>query len=229
MTPLSPTTASTRSKARARTRGAINGIQLFGGDPAPESIVVHGKTVTGLPNKLDDDAVGGVASIKLQASLDGVSVTGNTLTDLHSAGWAWDVVLTSSESHPDVPQDVVVEGNTMDRLNDGTEYAVFEGGNAGRDQAPYPGSAFGLDGEASAAEVTSLTDNNLLAPNGAESKDDDNALDATCNWWGDDSGPTHDDNSTGRVAQVLAPQRRQPSIGPCAPISAGMSPPRHRV
>lgn len=172
--------------------GALNGIQVFGGDPI-SNVVVRDNTVT----DIDNAATGGAAGIKLQANLDEVAVIGNTVTDLHAAGWAWGVVLTSSQSHPNVPKGVVVEANTMDRLNDGTRYP-WNGGNEGRDgPSPYPGSAFGVDGEATAHEVTSLANNNLLAPNGAESKDEDHALDATCNWWGDRSGPTHDDNSDG--------------------------------
>lgn len=182
--------------------GAINGIQVFGSS-AISDIVVRDNTVTDLHNELDDDAVGGVAGVKLQADLDGVSVTGNDVTDLHSAGWAWGVVLQTSGSHSGVPKDVVVEGNTMDRLNDGSEYDVFAGPNDGRDAAPYPGSAFGVDAGADAAEVTSFTRNNLLAPNGAESKDEDATLAAECNWWGDRSGPTNDDNPDGEGTWAL--------------------------
>lgn len=130
-------------------------------------------------------------------------MTGNSVSDLHAAGWAWGVVLTSSDSHPDVPKDVVVERNTMERLNDGSEFDVFSGPDMGRDAAPFPGGAFGVDGEAEADEVTSLTRNNLLAPNGAESKDGDATLDATCNWWGDRSDPTHHDNPGGEGTWAL--------------------------
>lgn len=145
---------------------------------------------------------GGVAGVKLQADVEAVTVRANEIADLHSAGWAWGVVLTSSGSAAGVPQDVTVEKNHISGVNDGSKYDVFSGPNGGRDAAPYPGSAFGIDGAADASEAT-LVGNNLLAPNGAESKDQTETLVAACNWWGDRSGPTHDDNSGGEGTWAL--------------------------
>lgn len=166
---------------------ALNGIQVFGAEPL--------SNVTIRDNEVRDttkDDVGGVAGIKLQADLTGVDITGNSVTDLHSSGWVWGVVLAGSGSADGYPKNVLVEDNTMDRLNDGSVYDVVEG----RDARPYPGSAFGIDGGGNADEAT-VRYNNLLAPNGAESKDADNTLVAECNWWGTRSGPTHDDNPDG--------------------------------
>lgn len=176
---------------------SVNGIQVFGGDGIT-NVAVRDNAVTGF----DNAAEGGVAGIKLQADVEGVSVTGNTVTDLHAAGWAWGVVLTHSTSHEGVPQDVVVEGNTMEGLNDGTVYAWTDE-SENRAGTPFPGSAFGVDGEAEADEVASLQGNNLLAPNGAESKDEGATLDATCNWWGDESGPVHEENPDGEGTWAL--------------------------
>lgn len=179
--------------------GSINGIQVFGGgDDGISNVAVRGNVVT----DFDNEATGGVAGIKLQADVDGVTVIGNTVTDLHAAGWAWGVVLTHSGSHEGVPQDVVVEGNAMEELNDGTVHEWTDQSEK-RAGMPYPGSAFGVDGEAEADEVVSLQGNNLLAPNGAENKDEDATLDATCNWWGDQSGPFHQDNADGEGTWAL--------------------------
>ena len=186
--------------------GAINAIQVFGAD-ALSNIEIRDNVVSDLRN----DVIGGVAGIKLQADLDGVTVSGNRVTDLHAAGWGWGVVLTGSSSADDHPKDVAVVENTMARINDGSVYDVFDDeseyeffpdAEEGRNGTPFPGSAFGIDTGAEADEAT-VERNNLLAPNGVESKDPDDALVATCNWWGDRSGPTHADNSGGDGAWAL--------------------------
>lgn len=167
--------------------GAINGIQVFGGDQV-SNVTIRNNEV----RDTNKTVVGGVAGIKLQADLTGIAVTGNSVTDLHSSGWVWGVVLAGSSSAGDHPKNVRVEDNTMDRLNDGSVYDVADG----RDAVPYPGSAFGIDKGAEASEAT-VKYNNLLAPNGAESKDQDHTLVAECNWWGAKSGPTDEDNPAG--------------------------------
>lgn len=180
----------TGNAAAADGSFTVHGIQVFGGAPPLTGIALRGNLVTGLTN--DGDAAagwpnyGGVAGIKLQAGLDGVQVTGNRIEDLHSAGWAWGVVLTHSASAAGVPENVTVTGNTVTAVNDGSVFDVVED----RSAAPYPGSAFGIDGGAEADQAT-LRYNNLLAPNGAESKDQDDALVAECNWWGHRSGPSN--------------------------------------
>lgn len=197
---------------------SINGIQVFGGDPPISNIEVRGNTVVDFRNVTgvseSDGVFGGLAGIKLQAGVEDVTVAGNTVSDFHADGWTWGIVLTPSGNAQGVPTDAVVTNNTMDRLNDGSEFPVFTtGGNEGRGGAPFPGSAFGVDSTgggpasppdtAKADEVT-LKQNNLLAPNGAESKDESSTLDATCNWWGDPSGPFHaNKNPDGRGTWAL--------------------------
>lgn len=167
--------------------GAINGIQLFGGDQL-SNVKIHNNEV----RDTNKEVIGGVAGIKLQADLTGIDVTGNSVTDLHSSGWVWGIVLAGSSSAGDHPKKVRVQDNTMDRLNDGSVYDVDEE----RDTSPFPGSAFGIDTGAVASEAT-VKYNNLLAPNGAESKDQNNTLVAECNWWDAKSGPTNEDNPDG--------------------------------
>jgi hypothetical protein len=145
---------------------------------------------------------GGIAGVKLQAAVDGATVTGNHVVDHHSAGWAYGVVLTTSGSAPGSPSDVTVERNHLAGLNDGSVYDVFTGVNDGRGAAPYPGSAFGIDGNAEASGAT-VVRNSLLAPNGVESKDGDATLVAKCNWWGSKTGPTHDGNPDGEGTWAL--------------------------
>lgn len=166
---------------------AINGIQVFGRNQV--------SNVTIRNNEVRDtrkEVVGGLAGIKLQADQTTVDVAGNSITDLHSSGWVWGVVLAGSGSAEGYPKNVVVQKNTMERLNDGSVHNVDEE----RDAVPYPGSAFGIDNGAKANEAT-VTYNNLLAPNGMESKDSENRLVAECNWWGAKSGPTDSKNPDG--------------------------------
>lgn len=178
----------------------LHGIQVFGADGANVSdVTVRGNVVRGFRSEGvpgEWPKYGGIAGVKLQAGVDGATVARNRVVDHHSAGWVWGVVLTSSGSAPGLPTDITVERNHLAGLNDGSVYDVFTGGNGGRNAAPYPGSAFGIDGAADADGAT-VRRNDLLAPNGAESKDGDGVLDAECNWWGARSGPTHDDNPGG--------------------------------
>lgn len=184
----------------------LHGVQVFGAegenvsDVTVRDNVIRGFESEGVPGEWPK--YGGIAAVKIQADVDGASVTGNRILDHHSAGWVWGVVLTPSASAPGVPSDVTVERNHVEGLNDGSVYDVFLGANDGRDAAPFPGSAFGIDGDADATEAT-VRNNNLLAPNGAESKDPDGTLTAECNWWGDRSGPTDDGNPDGEGTWAL--------------------------
>lgn len=181
----------------------LHGVQVFGPEGEDVSgVTVRDNVIRGFRSEGDPDEYGGVAGVKVQADAEDVAVRGNRIVDHHSAGWVWGVVLTHSGSAPGVPGNVTVESNHGSGLNDGTVYDVFDGPNDGRDSAPYPGSTVGIDGDADAAEAT-LRYNDLLAPNGAESKDPDAALVAECNWWGDRSGPTHDDNADGTGTWAL--------------------------
>lgn len=182
---------------------ALHGVQVFGENVSNATIrdnVIRGFESTGVPGEWPK--YGGIAAVKIQAGVDGATIVGNRITNHHSAGWVWGLVLTPSGSASGVPNDVTVENNHITGLNDGTVYDVFAASNEGRNAAPYPGSAVGIDGSADATEAT-VVRNNLLAPNGAESKDADNTLVVKCNWWGDRSGPTHGDNPNGEGTWAL--------------------------
>lgn len=184
----------------------VHGVQVFGAEGAELSnVTVRDNLIRDLRSEGDPTTwprYGGVAGVKIQADVDGAMISGNRIVDLHSAGWAWGIVLATSGSAPGVPSAIIAEENHVEGLNDGAVYDVFDGPNDGRNAAPYPGSAFGVDGSADASEAT-VRYNDFLAPNGAESKDQDATLIAECNWWGDRSGPTHDDNSGGTGTWAL--------------------------
>jgi hypothetical protein len=182
----------------------LHGVQIFG-ETAISDITVRDNEIRGF----ESDGVpgewpkyGGIAGVKAQADVENVTVENNDVADHHSAGWVWGVVLTTSDSASGVPESVTVEKNDLSGLNDGSVYDVFAEANERRGPAPYPDSAFENDGAADAREAT-VKQNNLLAPNGAESKDGDHTLVAECNWWGDRSGPTDDDNPDGTGTWAL--------------------------
>lgn len=187
-----------RSISEEVPQGSINGIQAFGAESI-SNVKITGNVVRDYRN-VDNSGnpVFGVSGIKIQADVSDVEVTGNEVRNLHSA-FGFGVVLTRSSSASGVPQNVLVEENTLEGINDGSVFDVFAGPNGGRDSAPFPGSAFAMEAEAGEATVRR---NNLLAPNGAENKDDD-PLVAKCNWWGDRSGPTDDDNAAGTGTWTL--------------------------
>lgn len=185
----------------------LHGVQIFRAEEGDVSdVTVQNNVIRGFTSEGNIDEgwsnVGGIAAVKAQAGVEDVTIKENEIYDHHSAGWVWGVVLTASGSADGIPKDVTVKKNHITDLNDGSKYDVFEGVNDGRGFPPYPGSAFGIDGGANADEAT-VKNNNLLAPNGAESKDPDNTLVAKCNWWGDKSGPKHEDNEDGNGMWAL--------------------------
>jgi len=179
--------------------GSINGIQAFGGD-ALSNITIKDNVVRDYRN-IDGQGnpIFGVAGIKIQADVSDVEVTGNEVRNLHSL-FGFGVVLTTSSSADGVPKDVVVKDNTLEGINDGSVFDVFSGPNEGRDAAPFPGSAVGIEAD---AEEATVRGNNLLAPNGVENKDQEDPLVAECNWWGKRSGPIDDNNPGGEGTWAL--------------------------
>ncbi|MFB6133952.1 MAG: hypothetical protein ABEJ55_03090, partial [Halanaeroarchaeum sp.] len=147
---------------------------------------------------VEKPVVGGVAGVKVQGDVAAVTVTDTKIVDLHSPGWVWGVVLAGSDSAEGSPANVTIQENAIGGLNDGSRYDIDEG----RDGMPYPGSAVGIDAGATAAAAT-VRYNSLLAPNGAESKDEETALDARCNWWGAKTGPTWEVDAEGEGTLAL--------------------------
>ena len=180
---------------------SINAIHLFGGSLLSGLEVVN-NTVrdvfndggSGWPNH------GGVAAIKLQADLDGVDVRRNKVTDLHSAGWVWGIVTADSGSASGIPKNATVEGNHVSESNDGSEFDVF----ANPGGAPYPGVAFGIDGNSHADGATVRFNDFISIPGGIQNRDGGSGrtLDAAGNWWGSESGPAEsiDDGADERSA-----------------------------
>lgn len=174
--------------------GSLNGIQAFGASSSPvggirienntvRDIVVDGDVSAGWPH------YGGAAAIKVQGTLDGVDVIGNTVEEVYSAGWTWGVVMThtSTGSFGNVsPKNITVEENTIRKLNTvGSQFNPTADGSA-----TYVGNGFGIDGNSDADEATVTNNNFVQVPHGVQSKDPNNVLDVRNNWWGDSTGPS---------------------------------------
>ena len=178
----------------------INGIQVWNDGPARlTGTVIRNNTVRNMHNQggAEWPNYGGAAAIKVQGFVEGTDVVGNTVERVHSAGWTYGVVTTHTGNAPGVsPTDTTVERNTIREVNDGSVYDVFDD----PDGAPYPGSAFAIDGDSLASEATATLNNFLETPIGAQNKDDANTLDAECNYWGHATGPAA---AGGKGAEVV--------------------------
>lgn len=192
----------------------LNGIQIWDDGPATvDDVNVRKNVVTNLMNESVDENgntitspewphYGGVAGIKVQGVLDGTSVEGNTVRNLHSSGWAWGIVTTHTGNAPGVsPKNTTVTWNTVTEVNDGSEYDVFTNLEA----APYPGATFGIDGNSNADEATVKFNNFLGSPVGAQNKDEDNTLVAECNYWGHARGPATELSENSMATTIVGP------------------------
>lgn len=183
----------------------INGVQVWNDGPGPlTGTVVENNVVRGMDNEGDPSAgwpnYGGAAAIKIQGVVNGTAVTGNTVESIHSAGWTYGVVTTHTANAPGVsPAATTVARNTIREVNDGSVYDVFDDPL----RAPYPGSAFAVDGDSLASEADATFNNFLDTPNGAQNKDTANTLDATCNYWDHATGPDVAGNHPGKGVGIL--------------------------
>lgn len=181
----------------------INGIQVWNDGPDHQTgTAIRDNTVRDLHNQGGSEwpNYGGAAAIKVQGVVENTTVTGNTVESIHSAGWTYGVVTTHTANASEVsPKNTTVERNTIEEVNDGSVYDVFEDPKS----APYPGSAFAIDGDSIANEATVSLNNFLETPIGAQNKDDDNTLVAECNFWGHATGPDTDENDNGKGASTL--------------------------
>lgn len=211
--------------------GTVHGIQIW--HPGPSriaNIVVRNNTIRDTKNLGDAAAgwpnYGGAVGIKVQGAVKDVSVTGNTVHGVHSAGWVYGVTLTHTGNDPDArsPENVTMKENTLAELNDGSVYDVFTDPTS----APYPGAAVAIDdtenptgpGGADADQATVRLNNFLSAPIGTQNKDQVHTLVAECNYWGHASGPSNVANNANKGSEVVGDVDFKPwsprKIGPGA-------------
>ncbi|OYR52765.1 hypothetical protein DJ73_10010 [Halorubrum sp. Ea1] len=188
---------------------SVHGVQVFKQSPErATNITISNNLIQDIDNTGGDSwqNYGGAVGVKVQNQLDDVHVEYNTIQDIHSAGWTYAVASTPSSKSSVQPVNVVIEGNTMEGIGNGSEYDVFADATA----APYPGVGIGLDtagGEveddptADASEVTAVNNDLIGAPVGVQNKDLSATLNATSNWWGSANGPTVDTNAYNNDSQ----------------------------
>jgi len=177
---------------------SVHGVQVFKqSEPQIGNITVANNLI----HDVDNAGEAGVG-IKIQNQLEDVHVHSNTIEDVHSMGWTYGIVSTPSSVDTIQPQGVLIENNSINAVGNGDTYDVF----ANEGEAPYPGTAVGLDTAggsseddptANASEV--LVNNNafLDVPYGIQNKDRSSDLSATSNWWGATNGPSGDFDGNG--------------------------------
>lgn len=185
-----------RGDATANPFFSLHGIQIFSCDAAAETdVTVRNNRILDLDNAGNAQAYGGGIGIKIQGNVSGVTVAGNTVQDIHSAGWAFGVTVTGSGGCPATPPaGIVIEQNTVTAVNDGSVYDVSTAPLA----APYPGANVEVDDNpgADASEVTATCNNLAGSPLGGQNKEAQ-VLDAETNWWGAEGGPSGEGSGGG--------------------------------
>jgi surface glycoprotein (TIGR04207 family) len=176
---------------------SVHGVQVFKQSPDRlENITVSNNLIRDIDN---DDRAG--VGIKIQNQLRDVHVHDNTIQEVYSEGWTYGIVSTPSSKETVQPEDVLIEGNTIDSVGSGDEYDVFDD----EESAPYPGVAVGLDTAsgsveedpaANASELTVSQNDFVDVPTGVQNKDQSADLNATSNWWGSPNGPSAGSENT---------------------------------
>ncbi|OKY78518.1 MAG: Secreted protein with PKD repeat domain [Candidatus Methanohalarchaeum thermophilum] len=116
---------------------SVHGIQIWSDGPTIKDIEITNNVVKDIINKGNPEEgwphYGGAVGVKVQGDVSNVLAEGNTIKDIHSAGWTYGIVTSPSDNAEVQPKDVSVLRNNIEEINDGTEYNVFE--EVG---APYP-------------------------------------------------------------------------------------------
>lgn len=168
---------------------SAHGIQLFKQDGIPaEDLTVRNNLIENLQVDGTDSwpNYGGGVGIKVQNRLEDVEVTGNTIRDIQSAGWAYGVVSTPSSDDSMQPQDVEVRSNRITEINTGYDQE-YPGVGLGLDTAG--GSPLEKPPAADASEVTASA-NSIVAPVDVQNKDQSENLSALGNWFGTNGAQT---------------------------------------
>ena len=137
----------------------------------------------------------GADGVKLQANLNNVSVTGNTIENIAGA-WSYGVVTTPSNLEGGVPKNVTVARNVFENITANTYSSVAVGIDT---------ESGGFGSYTSGSEVTVRYNDLSGADYGVLNKDTDDKddVDATLNYWGHPTGPYHPaKNSKGKGNKV---------------------------
>lgn len=179
------------------TYSSIHGIQVFEQNPDRISnIDITDNLIENVHHDSSGDGYGGAVGVKVQNQLDSVTVSGNTIRKITSAGWTYGIVTSPSSKNSAQPTSVLIKENSIEAIGNETVNpdAEYEGVAVGVDTASGNPET---DPEANADEVTVTSNDFIETPVGAINKDRSSELSATNNWWGDDSGPSGEGQGSG--------------------------------
>ena len=78
----------------------------------------------------------------MQGNVTNVTIVGNTIEDIHSAGWAYGIEITPTNiDGVNPPKNITVTENMIQGINDGSVYSVWTNPFI----APYPGVCLIVD------------------------------------------------------------------------------------
>jgi len=118
----------------------------------------------------------------VQGFVDTITVSNNTVLNVHSDGWAYGIEVTTSGNNPALPPtNVNIENNIVNDIT-ATQYDGV-GLSIDRTDQSDPNTA------ADASEVVVENNQFINTLIGVVNKDEFNQLDASPNWWGSVAGP----------------------------------------
>jgi hypothetical protein len=169
---------------------SIQGIQIYNSGTQISGIEIQGNSVANITYEGSSQApsgdfgtdYGNLYGIHVQGEIGDTVVEQNTIRDLTSDGYTLATAVSGTDSDQTAnPEEIVVKGNIYENLN----------------AKGLPATAFVISSDDVDATNVRVNNNSINAPvgvyNGASEK-----LDATSNWWAQDSGPT-DSQVSGNV------------------------------
>lgn len=169
--------------------GTVKGIHIYNDNlPATTNIQVNNNRIEDVTNPpAGGGGFGGADGVSVQGVVDNVTLSGNTIVNITSAGWAYGIEVSPTGSAPNnPPQNVTIDENDLVNVNYGTVY----GTPVSPTGAPYTGVGVVIDETApgnddgDAGEVTVFNCSFETIPYSLLNKDTDETLNGSGNWLG---------------------------------------------
>lgn len=159
----------------------IKGLQIYSASAVLRNIDVENNIFSNIANAQAHGSYG----VMVQGVEDTVTVKNNKFDGITSAGWSHALEVTPTCNSTTVPQNVSITGNNFSNIT-----------ATGGDQYAFSVDWCDSSNVADASQVT-FTDNNMLTGTAVRNLDTAHDLNAKGNWWGQATGPTNSQVSTG--------------------------------